>query len=234
MAKAGGAWRLLPHDFPPWQTVYWYFAQWHDDGTVERVHDALRDQVRAAEGRKAGPTAAIVDSQSVKGADTVGAATRGFDAGKRINGRKRFLVTDTLGLILTVAVTAASVHDTVGGRRVLFRTRQRHRTVRHVWADSGFAGKPVEFASRVLGQTLEIVRKPASQKGFEVHPRRWVIERTNGWITGHRRLARDYERHTGHSEAMIHWTMIGVIARRLTRDRPATRNGPVSLRRTAD
>lgn len=231
MARAGGSWRLLPHDFPPWGTVYWYFKQWHDDGTVQRVHDALRDRVRAADGREAEPTAAVLDSQSVKGADTVGAATRGYDAGKRINGRKRFLVTDTLGLLLVVVVVSAGVHDTVGGRRALHRLKTRHRSVRHVWADSGFAGGPVEFARRALGMALEIVRKPAGQRGFEVHPRRWVVERTNGWLTGHRRLARDYERDPAHSEAMIRWSMIGVIVRRAAPARSTRRPGPRPLRK---
>ncbi|MFD5513674.1 transposase [Streptomyces sp. NPDC127051] len=130
--------------------MYWYFTWWHDDGTVERIHDALRGKVREADGRNAEPSVGLIDSQSVRTADTVPAATRGFDAGKRVKGRKRFIVTDTLGLLLTVHVVAASIQDRDGAKRSLLWTRLGHPSVKKVWADQGFAGRLVQRAARIL------------------------------------------------------------------------------------
>ncbi|CAO5229575.1 IS5 family transposase [Frankia sp. AgKG'84/4] len=231
VVRNGCAWRALPSDYPPWQTVYYYFARWHDQGVTERVHDALRDQLRVQEGRDTEPTAGIIDSQSVKGADTVPAASRGFDMGKKINGRKRFLVVDTLGLLLAVLVVPASTHDTAGGRQVLLDSYFAGRRLQLVFGDGMFAGTIVDWAARLLGLRVQVVRRPAGQKGFEVLPRRWVIERTLAWITGHRRHARDYERRPDHAEALIRWAMIGVMARRIDRRAPARRPGPRPLQR---
>ncbi|WP_226962400.1 IS5 family transposase [Streptomyces sp. C8S0] len=231
VVRTGGSWRQLPKDFPPWPTVYWYFTWWHDDGTVERVHDALRDRVRQADGRSPEPSAGLIDSQSVRTADTVPAATRGFDAGKKVKGRKRLIVTDTLGLLLAVHVVAASVQDRDGARRPLLWTRLDHPGVKKIWADQGFAGHLVHWTAAVLRRELEIFRKDPGQKGFQVQPKRWAVERTLSWITAHRRLARDYEQQPAHSETMIRWAMIGIMVRRLTRGRPATRPGPRRLSR---
>jgi transposase len=173
-----------------------------------------------------------MDSQTVKGADTVGAATRGYDAGKKINGRKRFIVTDTLGLLLVVLVLPASVQDRDGGRKLLLELRHRQlmartaRRVRHLFADGGFAGVLVGWARALLKTTIEVVRKPAGQKGFAVIPRRWAVERTFAWITSYRRLARDYERHPATAEAIIRWAAVNTMTRRLARGAPATRPGP--------
>ena len=181
--RTGCAWRQLPRDYPPWQTVYWHFRRWNADGTLDFAHDELRAQVRAAEGREADASAGIIDAQSVKGADTVGTATRGFDAGKKVNGRKRHVVVDTLGLVLAVYVTAASVQDRDGGRPVLTRLRYAMRSVVLVFADGGYAGKLIAWAQQVAGVVIEVVRKPADQQGFAVLPRRWVVERTFAWLT---------------------------------------------------
>lgn len=135
VVRTGCPWRQLPKDFPPWPTAYWYFSWWHDDGTVEHVHDVLRGRVREADGRKAEPSAGLIDSQSVRTADTVPAATRGFDAGKKVKGRKRFLVTDTLGLLVAIHVVAASVQDRDGAKRPLLWTRLDHPQIRKIWAD---------------------------------------------------------------------------------------------------
>lgn len=213
--RTGCAWRLLPHDFPPWETVYWHFARWRDDGTVDRVHDALRDRLRDAEGRDPMASGGIVDAQSVKGADTVGAASRGYDAGKRVNGRKRHVVTDTLGLLMVVMVTAANVQDRDGGARVLERLRFAMPSVATVFADGGYAGRLVAYARQVLRVAVDVVRKPADQQGFAVLPRRWVVERTLGWVVRCRRLRCDYERRTDTAEAMVKWAMIGIMTRRL-------------------
>ena len=215
VVRTGCAWRLRPREFPPWQTVFWYFKRWRADGSLDRLHDALRDQLRDTDGRDSMASAAIVDAQSVQGADTVGGATRGYDAGKKVNGRKRHIVVDTLGLLLVVLVTAASVQDRDGGARVLERLRFRMPSVAVVWADGGYAGRLVGYARQVLKVAVEIVRKREGQRTFEVLPRRWVVERTLSWISRCRRLAHDYERLPEHSEAMVKWAMIGLMTRRL-------------------
>jgi transposase len=206
---------MLPHDFPPWDLVYSYFKRWSAEGTTDRIHDALRAAVRDGAGRDPLASAGIVDSQSVKGADTVGADSRGYDAGKKTNGRKRHIVTDTLGMLVVVLVTTAAVQDRDGGRLVLDRARMAMPSIVLVWADGGYAGKLVAFAACYFHLAVEIVRKSAGQRTFEVLPRRWVVERTLSWLVRCRRLARDYERLPEHSEAMVKWAMIGLMTRRL-------------------
>jgi transposase len=222
VVRTGCAWRQLPADFPPWQTVYWYFNRWEQAKATEKILPVVRAQLRVQEGRHPEPSAGLIDSQSVKGADTVSRDTRGYDAGKKINGRKRFIVTDTLGLLLVVVVLTASVQDRDGAKPVLLVTYLRTR-VRFVFADGGFAGRLLDWAQHVLATTLHIVRKPADQRGFAVIPRRWAVERSFAWLTAHRRLARDYERHPTVSEAMIRWAAINTITRRIARGGPAVR-----------
>ena len=214
--RAGGAWRMLPKDFAPWQTVYGYFRDWGRDGTLDRLHDALREQVRTKqERRNPEPSAGIVDSQSVKGADTVSAQTRGYDAGKKINGRKRHIVVDTIGLLLVVMVSAASVQDRDGGRTILKALNGALASVRHIFADGGYQGRLVAIAKSAWGIVVEVVRKPCDQRGFAVLPRRWVVERTFSWLMRFRRLVRDYERLPETHEAMVKWAMIAIMLNRL-------------------
>ncbi|MCX2179606.1 transposase [Streptomyces sp. SKN60] len=168
----------------------------------------------------------LIDSQSVRTADTVPASTRGFDAGKKVKGRKRFIVTDTLGLLLAVHVVPANIQDRNGGRRPLLWTRLNHPGVRKIWADQGFAGRLVDWTASILGRELDIIRKDPGQRGFQVQPKRRSIERTFSWLTAHRRLTRDYETSPAHAETMIRWAMIGVMVRRLSRGRAAVRSGP--------
>jgi transposase len=222
VVRTGCSWRQLPADFPPWQTVYWYFTRWEQDKVTEKILPVVRSQLRVQEGRDPEPSAGLIDSQSVKGADTVGRNSRGYDAGKKINGRKRFIVTDTLGLLLVVVVLAASTQDRDGAKPVLLDAYLRTR-VRFFFADGGFAGRLLEWANQILRSTIEIVRKPADQRGFAVIPRRWAVERTLAWLTAHRRLARDYERDPATSEAMIRWAAINTITRRIARGGPAIR-----------
>lgn len=215
VVRTGCAWRHLPKDFPPWGTVFWWFQKWSRAGVVAQLHDRLRDAVRDSDGRDPMASAGIVDAQSVKGADTVGKATRGYDAGKKVNGRKRHIVVDTLGLLVVVLVTAANVQDRDGGRLILAQAKMAMPSIAVVWADGGYAGRAVAFARLMLRIALQIVRKPDGQRTFEVLPRRWVVERTLSWITRCRRLDRDYERLPAHAETMVHWAMIGVMVRRL-------------------
>jgi transposase len=213
--RTGCAWRYLPADFPPWRTVYGYFARWRDDGTLARLHDALRAQVRQAAGRDAAPSAAVIDSQSIRAADTVPKATRGWDAAKKVNGRKRHIAVDAAGLLLAVVITAACVQDRDAARPLLWNLARACRHIRLIWADSGYqAGRLLAWAAR-LQLTVQIVRRPDDLHTFQVLPRRWVVERTFAWISKHRRTVRDYERLTASHEAMITWAMIALMARRL-------------------
>lgn len=169
----GIKWRALPKDFPPWSTVYNYFAAGEAAGFTQQVLDGLRDRVRLREGRNAEPTAGIIDSQSVRAADTVPATSRGYDAGQKINGRKRHIAVDTLGLLLCVLVTAASVQDRDGARPLLEQVRASCRRVQLVWADGGYAGKLVDWALTTVKITIAIVKRSDDATGFVVLPRRW-------------------------------------------------------------
>jgi transposase len=218
----GPVWRALPADFPPAWTVYYWADKWQADGSTARMHDDLRDSVRRAAGRSPGPTAAIIDSQSVKGSEMVARRDRGFDAGKKINGTKRHIAVDVMGLLLTVLVTAASVQDRDAARPLLWNLRRAFPQVKLAWADGGYAGKLVTWAKNSLGLALQIVRRPDDLHAFQVLPRRWVVERTLSWITRHRRTVRDYERLPARHETYVYWAMITVMTRRLARRRSAT------------
>ena len=217
VVRGGIAWAALPIGFPPFKTVYGLFGRWAKAGTWQQVHDALRDQVRVRAGRCPLPSAAIIDSASVRGADTVPAASRGYDAGKRVNGRKRHIAVDTGGLLLAVLVTVAGIQDRDAGLRLLTALRARFSTVSLVWADAGYAGRLVGWAASVLSIAVQIVKRTDDLTGFQVLPRRWVVERTLARIAKHRRCVRDYETLPAHHEAMVHLAMIMTMSRRLAR-----------------
>lgn len=216
VVRSGCAWRLLPSDFGPWQTVYGYFRVWTQDWTWEFIHDVLRDCVRKNQGRKVAPTAAIVDSQSVKTPDQAG--QRGYDAGKKISGRKRHMAVDCLGLILAIMITPAGVQDRDAARPLIKALVSMYGRLQIIWADGGYLGALVNWVKqlRPFGKLrLEIVRRCDNVKGFKVLPRRWVVERTFGWLFKSRRLCRDYEVRLDHSAAMIRICMIRIMVRRL-------------------
>ena len=212
--RTGIPWEYLPHDFPPYKTVYDYYAKWEVDGTTELVHDLLRDRTRRTHAHSPEPTAAVVDAQSVKTSGNVAETSQGIDAGKKIKGRKRHLITDTLGLALAVLVTAASVHDSAGGKQLLTELAATHPSVSKVWADGGYSASVLQHGGGV-GIDVEVVQRPRV-KGFHPLPKRWVIERTFGWLMQHRRLVRDYETSPQRSRAMIHWAMANKMSRELT------------------
>jgi putative transposase len=214
----GIQWRMLPREYPKWQSVYHYFATWRDTGTWQRIHDTLRAAVRRRAGRHKHPTAGCLDSQTVKRAARPG--PYGFDAGKQCAGRKRHLLVDTLGLLLVVVVTAASVQDRDGARLVL-RRRSAWKTLRRVWVDGAYRGQLVDWAWHHARVTLQVVLRPDGQRGFVVLPRRWVIERTLAWLSQARRLSKDYEELPSSSETVIYITMIRLMLRRLAETHPS-------------
>jgi transposase len=217
----GIKWRAMPADFPPWDRVYAFFRRWRDHGLVTEFHDRLRGRVREREGRDAEPTAGVIDSQSVKADAVVGVDSRGFDGGKLINGRKRHVVVDTLGLLLGVMVTAADIGDRTAGKVLLGRVADARHRLALVWADGGYTGSLVEYSFSTLALVLAIVKRSDGRKGFVVLPKRWIVERTNAWLMRTRRLARDYERRTTSAEAMVYWSMILLMTRRLARSHPS-------------
>ncbi|BBC29640.1 Transposase [Streptomyces graminofaciens] len=229
--RTGIPWEYLPHDFPPYKTVYDYYAKWESDGTTQQVHDLLRGKTRRFHGRRAEPTAAVVDAQSVKTSANVAKTSQGIDAGKKIKGRKRHLITDTLGLVLAVLVTAANVHDTTGGKLLLDDLAAAHPSVSKVWADGGYQNSICNHGAG-LGIDVEVVQRPRA-KGFEPLPKRWVIERTFGWLMQHRRLARDYEALPQRSRAMIHWAMANKMSRELTGESTPTWRIETDIRLTS-
>src|SRR4051794_26035024 len=214
---SGCAWRLVPHDLAPWSIAYQWFRAWAADGTWDRVHDLLRDRVRIVDGRDRQPSAAVLDSQSARSSED--GEQIGYDAGKRVRGRKRHLLVDTLGLLLHVVVHSASVQDRAGAKLVLTGAKRRFPLLGLVWVDGGYVNSVdaglVGWAARTEGIEIVAVPRNADVKGFQVLPRRWVVERTFGWLTRCRRLARDYERKTTHAEAMIKFAMIRLMAARL-------------------
>jgi transposase len=223
--RTGCAWEYLPHDLPPYKTVYGYFAAWRDDGTTEQIHDLLRRRLRRARGRSEEPSAVAIDSQTVKASASPAADTVGFDGNKKIRGRKRHIAVDTLGLLIVLGVSAASLADAPVGRQVLDHVAYKVPTVTKAWVDGGYNQKVVDHGAE-LGIDVEVVRREPGA-GFKVLPRRWVVERTFGWFMLHRRLARDYETHQESSRTMIHWSIIGIMGRALTRTSTPSWQDPI-------
>ena len=245
LVRGGCAWRLLPRDLPPWRTVYHYFRRWRDDGTWERLNTALREQLRVRQGRTAQPSAGIVDSQSIKTTGVGG--PRGYDGGKKINGRKRHIFVDTQGLVLRATVHEANIADRDGIKLVLPdqgaegrpSIREQFPRLTHLWLDGGYngAGKGKSWVEQALGWTVDIVKHPRRPRGVWAYadevidwaailpppgfrgvlPRRWVVERTFAWLGQNRRFSKDFERLTSTGEALIYIAMTRLMVRRLAR-----------------
>ena len=214
--RSGCAWRLLPHDLPPKSTVFEYFSAWRNDGTWQAIHETLAQAVRVAAGREPAPSATILDSQSVKTSEVP--SQRGYDAGKKVKGHKRHLLVDTLGLVMVVVVTAASVQDRDGAKLVLARMRHTAR-LQKIWADGGYAGQLITWVRDNFGWDLEI-KKRTEEKGFHLIKHRWIVERTFGWLGRYRLLAKDYAETIASSEAEIHLAMTHLMLNRLTHQVP--------------
>ncbi|MEU5227578.1 IS5 family transposase [Streptomyces toyocaensis] len=213
--RTGIPWKYLPHDFPNHATVYAYYVAWRDEGIFAQLHYDLTGLARVKEGRKPEPTPSVIDSQSVKTSTNVPVTSQGTDAAKKIVGRKRGILTDTIGLILAVTVTAAGLSENALGIRLLDQAKETYPTLSKSWVDTGFKNAVVEHGAR-LRIDVEVVNRNPETRGFQIVKRRWVVERSIGWIMMHRRLARDYETLTTSSEAMIHIASIDNLTRRIT------------------
>jgi putative transposase len=213
LLRSGCAWRYLPHDFPKWRTVYYYFMKWRDSDWFIKLNDELRNKVREEEGREADPSAAIIDSQSVKTTEQGG--EKGYDAGKKVNGRKRHILVDTIGLLIVVKVLAANIQDRDGAKILFEEIKERMPRLFLIWADGGYRGKLINWVATTCLWLLEIVKRNDEVKGFQVLPRRWIVERTFAWICRNRRLSKDYERKCETSEAFIYAAMIHLMIKRL-------------------
>ncbi|MFF4185392.1 IS5 family transposase [Streptomyces sp. NPDC001691] len=213
----GIKWRGMPVGFPPWDRVYAFFRRWRDHGLVKEFHDRLRGRVRETLGRDAAPTAGVIDSQSVKADAVVGTDSRGFDGGKLINGRKRHVVVDTLGLLLGVMVTAADTGDRIAAQELLGQVVDVHHRLELVWADGGCTGGLVAHCLATFALVLAIVKRSDDMRGFVVLPKRWIVERFFAHLMRTRRLVRDFERRTASAEAMVYWSMTLLMTRRLAR-----------------
>jgi putative transposase len=217
VVRGGCAWRLLPHDFPPWGTVYYWFRRWRLDGLWQRILVSLRRATRQKEGREPEPSAAIMDSQSVRIAEESG-GNKGYDAAKCVPGRKRHLLVDTSGLLLAERVTPANVSDNRGARELLAGLAPLMPRMDMIWADSAYAGEKLRtWCSEHTGWQLEVVPRNSDSSAFEVIPRRWVVERSIAWTCRNRRLAKDYERKVQTSECWLKVAMIRLMLKRLGR-----------------
>ena len=217
VVKTGVQWRNLPGDYPPWQTVYWYFIKWKENGTLDLIHMTLLNLARVKMGRKGSPSVAIVDSKSAS-MTAYGNDAKGFDGNKKIKGRKRQLMVDTLGFIMDVAVHAANIHDSVGGQILLHQVYKEKRYDYHrlktIYADRAYIGDIVTIAKQYKWE-LRTVKKIGHRKDDKVIPKSWIVERTIAWLDCFRRLARDYERLANTSEAMIKLAMIFILIKRI-------------------
>jgi len=214
LVKTGCQWRMLPADFAPWNTVYYYYRKWKRNGLIEELHELLRDFTRKKAGRQISPSLGLIDSRSVKTSRN-GGLERGIDGGKKTKGRKQHIITDTMGLILTVVIHAANVHDSKAAFDVIKELRGRFPRLSKIIADGGYRGELIERVKNAFGWVLEVVLRPEQTKKFTVLPKRWIVERTFSWFESYRRLSKDYEVDTESSQTIVYLTMIQIMLNRI-------------------
>lgn len=214
LIKTGCQWRMLPSNFAPWNTVYFYYRKWKYEGVFEELLEYVRNEVRKQAGRNESPSAACIDSRSVKTTRS-GGICRGIDGGKKVKGRKQHIITDTMGLLLVVVVHAANIHDSQAAYNVISNLKWRFSRMKKIFADGGYRGDLIEKVNKSFGWILDIVLRSDSNKSFEILPKRWVVERTFAWFESYRRLSKDYEFNTDTSETMIQIAMTKLMLNRL-------------------
>lgn len=214
LIKTGCQWRMIPDCFPKWELIYYYFSKWKNNGTIGMIHEALRDKTRKNAGKDISPSVGLIDSQSVKTTRS-GGLCRGVDGGNKTKGRKRHIITDTMVLLLAVVVHAANEHDSKAAPRVIEQLKGRFNRMVKIIADGGYRGELIDNTKRIFGWVLEIVLRSDSTQGFQILPKRWIVERTFSWFESYRRLGKDYEYKTDTSEAMIQLSMIKLMLNRI-------------------
>lgn len=213
ITKTGVQWRMLPKDLPKWELVYYYFRKWTAEGLIEEIHDILVKQIRKKRGKETTPSLGLLDSQSVKTHSIT--TEKGYDGNKKINGRKRHIITDTLGFIIAIVIHNADIQDRTGAKEVINELKFKYPRLVKILADQGYTGELTEWTMKFFGWTIEIVKKVAGVSGFNVLPRRWVVERTFGWLGFQRRLVRDYETLTECSRSFVHLAMIRIMLNKI-------------------